>query len=369
VAEPTLRCRIRTLSQGGAVRVFDGELPARRHRSIHLGMLHEHTEGFIELTPGTRPPGEKVNVNRRHRPEHFLPAGEAHWLRRALYHAEQISDGAYARQRFPGGAREEVFLGVTGRTGRHAGKQHVAESRWLWVDIDKPDKLPQLWELIAERPCQLLIGSGGSGGCHAYWQLAEPLPATRADTDTGELFEPIEQANGRLINRVGGDTTCRNRDRVMRLAGTRNYKRGDWARVIQADLVTPPYSLAELVGDLPDHEPQRPRPAARVARPPAEDPYRAIPAVEYMARIAGLEATAAGFVSCPNPAHEDANPSCHVGGPNPSLFRCFVCGSDGSGTIYDLASLVLGGPTGPDLRGDAFLKARKLVVDTFGDLS
>ena len=50
-------------------------------------------------------------------------------------------------------------------------------TRWLWVDVDRPDRLDALWAFLAERPCQLLIASGGSGGVHAYWRLAEPLPA------------------------------------------------------------------------------------------------------------------------------------------------------------------------------------------------
>lgn len=358
-----LRCRIRTQAGSGAVRLFEGEMPARRHRSIHLGILHQHTEGFIELTPGTRPPGEKVNVDRRHKPEHFLPAGQEHWLRRALYHAEQIIDGAYAKQRFPDGPREEVFVGVTGRTSRHAGNHHVVQTRWLWVDIDSPDKLPRLWELIAERPCHLLIESGGSGGCHAYWQLDQPLPATRSDSEGAELHQPIEEANSRLIGRVDADPACRNRDRLLRLAGTQNHKRGQWARIIQADLVTPPYTLAELIGDLRDPEPNRQRAPARPARAPADDPYRQIPAADYIARLAGLQVNAAGYVSCPSREHRDSHPSCRVGGPDPTLFKCFSCGT--AGGIYDLASLVLGGPTGTQLRGDAFKAARKLVTDRY----
>jgi len=330
-------------------------------------MLHNDSAGFVELTPGTRPPDDKVQVNRRHRPEHFLPAGQENWLRRALYHADRIIDGAYAKQQFADGPREEVFVGVAPRTERKAGNQYVAETRWLWTDIDEPNKLRELWAFLRDRPCHLLVESGGSGGQHAYWALDRPLPATRVDTQAGELTEPIEQANGRLIRRVDGDKACRNRDRVMRLAGSINWKTGNHARIIQADLVAPPYSLAELVGDLPDLEPTRTHHAGQVARTISDDPYRQIPAAVYMARIAGLQVDGAGFVSCPSPRHNDTHPSCHVCGPDPTLWKCFSCPEGSGGTIYDLASLTLGGPTGPELRGEAFLKARQLVVDTFGD--
>ena len=43
-----------------------------------------------------------------------------------------------------------------------------------------------------------------------------------------------------------------------------------------------------------------------------------------------------------------------------------ACGARGA--IYDLASVLLGGPWGPQLRGDAFKRARAYVVDVFGEL-
>ena len=43
------------------------------------------------------------------------------------------------------------------------------------------------------------------------------------------------------------------------------------------------------------------------------------------------------------------------------------CGARGA--IYDLASVLLGGPYGRELRGDAFRRARAYVADVFGDLT
>ena len=46
--------------------------------------------------------------------------------------------------------------------------------------------------------------------------------------------------------------------------------------------------------------------------------------------------------------------------------QCQSC--EAAGSIYDLASLVLGGPYGRRrLHGEAFKTARKLVIDTFGE--
>jgi hypothetical protein len=155
---PRLPCRVR-LADG---RVFSGELPAAKHRAIQLGMLHAASPGFVELTPGTRPPGGKVQINRRDQPEHFLPggaAGDPRWLARLLKHAQRIVEGAYARRWFTEGAREECFVGVTSRSERSGDREHVSESRWLWVDIDEPDRLEGLYAFLAQRPCHLLVSS------------------------------------------------------------------------------------------------------------------------------------------------------------------------------------------------------------------
>ena len=55
--------------------MFCGELEPVRHRALHLGLLHAESDGLVELTPGTRPPGGKVEIDRRTRREHFLPGG------------------------------------------------------------------------------------------------------------------------------------------------------------------------------------------------------------------------------------------------------------------------------------------------------
>ncbi len=39
------------------------------------------------------------------------------------------------------------------------------------------------------------------------------------------------------------------------------------------------------------------------------------------------------------------------------------------GAIYDLASVLLGGPTGQALRGEEFKRARAYVRDAFGELT
>jgi hypothetical protein len=68
-----LRCRVR-LADG---RVVTGALAPARHRAIQLGMLHTDTAELVELTPGTRSIDGKLALDRRRRPEHYLPGGAA----------------------------------------------------------------------------------------------------------------------------------------------------------------------------------------------------------------------------------------------------------------------------------------------------
>ena len=362
-------------------RTFTGTLPARKHRALQLGLLHGESEGLVELTPGTRPPGGKVDIDRRKHAIHYLPGGARArsdgWLECLLEHAERIVAGEYAYRRFDDGPREEAFVGVAPRTRPQGSKHAVVHTRFLWVDVDKPGELPALWGLLAERPCHVLVESAGSGGMHAYWQLAEPLPAVKVDPDSGEHVEWIKRANLRLIHRIGtgpdgrpsvADEMCAEQARVMRLAGTINYKTGRYARLVQVDLSLAPYSVSELVGDLSDP----PRAIASPRRGPAnrrhdpEDPYRCIPPPEYFAKLAGVIVPRSGYVLCPSPRHSEKTASCRVW-PDPSGgWWCFGCGAGGA--IYDLASLILGGPTGQTLGREAFRAARQLVGDRFGRL-
>jgi hypothetical protein len=374
-----VRLPIRVRLTGG--RMFTGSLPARRHRALQLGMLHADSEGLVELTPGTRGPGGKVDIDRRKHACHYLPGGagarSGEWLERLFDHADAIVSGEYAYRRFDDGPREEAFVGVAPRTRPQGSKYAVAHTRFLWVDVDKPGELPALWAFLAERPAHMLVESAGSGGMHAYFRLAEALPATTVDAETGERVEWIKRANLRLIYRVGtgpdgrpsvADEMCAGQARVMRLAGSRNWKTSRYARLVQVDLSLAPYSIGELVGDLPDPPgaviSSRRRPRARHDGP--EDPYRRIPPPEYFAKLAEMTVPRSGYVLCPSPRHAETAASCRVWPDAGGGWWCFGCGAGGA--IYDLASLVLGGPTGQALAGEAFKVARQLVVETFGEV-
>jgi hypothetical protein len=357
-----LRCRVR-LADG---RRFAGELSPQRHRALQLGILHAQTAGLVELAAGARRDG-RLQITTRRRADHFLPgglAGGGDSLRALLELAGCHADRG-----------EEVFVAPAVRAAARGDKHAVSETRFLWVDVDQPGQLHALWAFLAERPCHLLLESGGSGGVHAYWRLAEPLPATRVIEATGELVEPIERAHLRLIHQLGtgadgkpnvADPACAERSRVMRLAGTINGKTGAHARILEADLALPAYPIRQLVGDLPDPTP----PVARRARGLGDspDPYKRISPPEYFEKLAGVVVARDGLVCCPATGHEDRNPSCSVGLDASQGWRCHAGGCGARGAIYDLASVLLGGPWGQQLRGEAFRRARAYVIDVFGEL-
>ena len=353
-----LRCRVR-LADG---RVFTGALPAERHRALQLGVLHERTVGLVELAAGARRDG-RLQITTRRRADHFLPGGQAResdWLQALLALAGRHAD-----------AGEEVFLAPAVRAQPRGDKHAVSETRFLWVDVDRPDGLPALWAFLAERPCHLLVESS-AGHAHAYWKLDRPLPATVVIESTGELVGPIERAHLRLIHHLGtgadgkptvADPACAERSRVMRLAGSVNGKTGAHARILEADLALPGYPIRHLVGDLPD--PTMYSPAHPSAGTTNADPYKRIGPREYFERLAGIVVPRDGLVHCP--AHEDRVPSCSVGTDASQGWRCHAGGCGARGAIYDLASVLLGGPWGPQLRGEAFKRARAYVIDAFGE--
>jgi hypothetical protein len=328
-------------------------------------MLHADSDGLVELAAGRRRDG-RLAIATRERPDHFLPggaAGHGDWLAGLLALAEQHASRG-----------EEVFVAPAVRDHARGDKDAVAHTRALWIDVDRPGQLPALWALLARKPCHLLIESAGSGGAHAYWKLDRSLPATDLIEATGYLVEPIERAHVRLIHHLGtdqhgkpnvADVAVKDRSRVMRLAGTINHKTGQLARILEADFRLAPYAIDELVGDLPDPVATA-RPGKRAPRTVHHrDPYKRISPHDYAEQLGGLTPDAHGFINCPSPEHPDRHPSAHLGRDASEGWHCFSCGAGGA--IYDFASVLLGGPHGAALRGEAFKRARAYVADIFGE--
>ena len=360
-----LRCRVR-IADG---RTFSGELPPARHRALQVGLLHADSDGLVELAAGARQDGN-LAISTRTRADQFLPGGKAgakDWLGSLLALADRHVERG-----------EEVFVAPAVREQARGDKHAVTHTHALWVDVDQPGQLHRLWALLAARPCHLLVETAGSGGVHAYWRLEQPLPATRLVDGTGELLEPIERVHVRLIHHLGvgpdgkpnvADLQCQDRSRVMRLAGSVNGKTGRHARILEADFQLAPYPIEALVGDLPDPRSQR---QGRRSGPTMDhnDPYKRISPPEYFEALAGIDvAVRGGLVSCPAPWHPDVHPSCAVGTDSTQGWKCHGGSCGAGGAIYDLASVLLGGPWGRELRGEQFKRARAYVADVFGEIT
>ena len=128
-----LRCRVR-LADG---RVFTGALPAARHRALQLGMLHAATAELVELTPGTRTADGELRLDRRARPEHFLPggaAGEPGWLAALLAHAQR---DLRRRLRAPARRRRRARGGVRRRRAARAAARQQGRGRRDTVPVGR----------------------------------------------------------------------------------------------------------------------------------------------------------------------------------------------------------------------------------------
>ena len=376
-----MRCRVRLPTGGCSAASWR---PSATGRCISDCCTPSPTGSWSSpRVPGRR--AASVEIDRRTRREHFLPGGATGtpgWLERLLEHARRIVAGDYTRARFDGQPREEAFVGVTPRTEPRGSKDAVAYTRFLWVDVDRPEQLPALWALLAERPCHLLIESAGSrAACTPTGSSTARSRRCASNERTGETIEVIERANARLIHRLGADPdgnptvadpACRKRSQPMRLAGTVNWKTGRYARIVDADFQMTPYSPEALVGDLPDppwaishHAVRDPAPAAS-----ERDPYKRIPPPVYFEALAGITVPATGGrVRCPAPRHDDRASIVRSVSSRPETGWYCRGSCEAGGAIYDLASVLLGGPCGRQLRGEQFNNARAYVADVFGELT
>ena len=244
--EARLRCRVR-LADG---RVFTGELPAARHRAIQLGLLHADSAGLVELTPGTRGLDGRLALDRRRRAEHYLPGGASgrpDWLRGAA--RARRADRAPATTRpagVIGGPREEAFVGVAPRM-RARGDKHAVAAHALPVGRRRP-----------ARPAARPVGAAGRAAVppadrvRRLGRRARLLEARRAagrqrarsgdgrrgraDRAGAPAAHPRASASTSTASPTSPTPRCKERSRVMRLAGTVNHKTGAYARIVEADL-------------------------------------------------------------------------------------------------------------------------------------
>jgi hypothetical protein len=357
----SLPCRL-ILPDG---RVSTGGRTASAHVRAYLRAVvapQENVARYMEFPRGRRANGE-LGVTRWPRGNFLDPAD------RAAIHLHVL--GRFSRG-------DEMFCGPVPRVEPRPRKDAACAGRVLWVDIDRktdapPPTLADLERLLAgeeHRPHDGLVAAAtllrfpmpphvvvysGSGGAHGYWRIEDVLAA-----------EWIERANARLIHALQADWASYDRNRFLRMPGGVNGKNGRYCQLIYADLTSRAYDVRDLVGGLPDPSADDPRAPKRIRRRDTvptprrariDDPVDRWTPREYFAALCGLtEFDDAGKVPCVLADHHDPRPSLWIGETVEQGWYCFGCLR--GGRIYDLASLLIGGPWGADLRGDAFRAAR-----------
>jgi hypothetical protein len=144
------------------------------------------------------------------------------------------------------------------RRGRNTRWPTPDSCGWTWISRASGLRSGVFWP---SGPATCWWNRRARAACTPTGSCAEPLAAVTVDPDRRERVEWIKRANLRLIHRIGtgpdgrpsvADEMCAEQARVMRLAGTVNYKTGRYARLVQVDLSLAPYLVSELVGDFPD---------------------------------------------------------------------------------------------------------------------
>ena len=325
----------------------DGELIKRaltddQQVALWSRALHHQATGLVEVVAARRQGDGTLKMRSRSAPERFPAAGD----HRALVEL--------ARRYSQSG--EEVFCTPLTRRERRSGRAGgIQPARVCWVDIDDPSALDAL-RGFGRRPH--LVVYSGSGGAHAYWRLAGAIAP-----------EQLEAVNRKLAHHLGGDGGSIDRARIMRLPGTTNHKVRRPCRLVFCDLARPPHQAVELVAGLSDPEPPAPPPSpAEVRRHLAyleADQAAQLAPPAYFRLLAGVQVgERGGHVPCPLPDHQEAMASCMVYGDVDGGWWCYGCSRGGA--IYDLASLLDGGPWGRSLRGEAFKEAERNVRDRLG---
>ena len=306
---------------------------ARRRRSC---------PSVVEVVAGRRTSDGALAMRARNDLKRFPAAGDTAALVALVAHHRQSG--------------EEVFATPLMRREARSGKAGgVLGARRCWVDLDDPDGVDVL-RAFAWRPH--LVVYSGSGGAHAYWRLARPLDGP-----------VLEAANLRLAHRLGGDQSSTDQARIMRIAGTHNHKAGRPCRLAYADLASPALDPDQLLAGLPDPRPAPPAPTrarqARQRRWLASDDAAQLDPPAYFAALTGQQiGERGGHVACPLPDHTDHLSSCMVYPAPARGWWCFGCCRGGA--IYDLASLLDGGPWGHDLRDEQFTAVKRRVHDQLG---
>ncbi len=229
------------------------------------------TLGFLSVLFAALDPGEHIEI----RPINGRVVGPRQWF------ADALGAARYALQLAP---RWNVYCGVCPRERGGGKKHHVTRIPALWADLDDkcfPTGRAGALAALAGFPLPPSLTVDSGGGIQAYWLLAAPLAATEAGTR-------VEGLLARLYERLGGVDSVQDVSRVLRVAGTTNYKYSPPRPVTVLSCHDERrYTLAQFEALLPAPPPPARRPArhcAMTARPGVPAPEEIRDMLSYIPR-------------------------------------------------------------------------------------
>jgi hypothetical protein len=245
------------------------------------------------------------------------------------------------------GTRTDVYVGCAPRVRRSGTADAVERSFLLWADCDGVGSVEAL-ETFQPAPA-IVIASGTSANCHAYWPLTEPIGC-----------DALVRANRRLAYALDADPAATDAARILRPPGTRSHKRVPSVPVevrrLRSNLR---WGFADVVGHLPDPPVSSACEPTGADRHRSDDPLLDIEPVAYVERLLSIRVPRHRKVPCP--FHADTHPSLHVYETPRRGWYCFGRCRRG-GTIYDLAAPLYGYET----CGEDFLRLRTELQRLFG---
>jgi RepB DNA-primase from phage plasmid len=160
-----------------------------------------------------------------------------------------------------------VFIGAAPRV-RQEGTAAAIERVWaLWVDCDSQAAVTALRGF---RPLPTVVICSGTGeNMHGWWALRQPIRP-----------EWARRANRRLALALGADPAATDPARIMRPAGTLNFKHDPPAAVVCVRVELDVFLMRDVVGSLAD-SPEYVR-SERPSTPPLPG---GLPALDSLARV------------------------------------------------------------------------------------
>jgi len=146
-----------------------------------------------------------------------------------------------------------AYVGAAPRVRESGTARDVERVHCLWADCDSAEAVKALRRFTT---MPSIVINTSPGRMQAIWALDRPISPAWA-----------RRANRRIANAVGADMCATDVARILRAVGSVNWKYTPPVTVSAARVECDVFSLAEIVGRLPDAPGEIPRPRSGNAEP------------------------------------------------------------------------------------------------------